>query len=112
MSKTLVMTKNPRKRYAHYDKNARKMHARHCSDPGWCNYQDPANPAAADDVSLPWPERQRRAGVWLAESRACQAAVNAENGSAEIERHLAAIRKIKRRGRPLKRKEGYQVYPS
>lgn len=41
----------------------------------------------------------------------CQAAVDAENASAEIERHLAAIRKIKKRGRPLKGKEAYGVYP-
>jgi hypothetical protein len=116
MSKALIMTRKmsrpkAQKRYDHYAKNARKLHAKHCSDPGWCNYSDPENPATADDPALPWPERQRRAGVRLGEMHSCQGAVDAENAAAEIERHLAAIRKIKARGRPLKDAEAYHVYP-
>jgi hypothetical protein len=100
------------KNYNRYTRNALKLHAKHCSDPGWCNYNDdPVIPEMADDIALPWPERQRRAALRLGHMRDCQGAVDAENASAEIERHLAAIRKIRVRGRPLKGREAYSVYP-
>jgi hypothetical protein len=36
---------------------------------------------------------------------------DARAASAEIECHLAAIRKIKRKGKPLEGEEGYMVFP-
>jgi hypothetical protein len=99
------------KQYERYTKNAHKIHARHCSDPGWCTYDDPESPATADDAALPWPERQERAALRLDEYRNCPAAVDAENAAAEIERHHAAVRKIVARGRPLKGPEAYRIYP-
>ena len=62
---------------------ALEIHAATCDDPGWCNYGDPEPSELADDESLPWPERQRRAAASLERTRHCQAAVDAENASGD-----------------------------
>lgn len=121
MAKALVMDKKPvrkvergktRKRKGHYEKNALNMHVKTCSDPEWCNADQEIPDELRDDTKLPWPSRQELARKRLEWMHYCQSAVDAENASAEIERHLAAIRKIKRRGKPLKGKEFYGVYPT
>lgn len=58
---------------------ALEIHARTCSDPGWCNYGEPEPPGLDDDESLPWPGWQQLAGARLAWYRHCMAAVEAEN---------------------------------
>jgi len=63
---------------------ALEIHAATCSDPDWCNYGEPEPPELADDdVSLPWPERQRLAAERLDSYRHCQAAVDAENAAGD-----------------------------
>jgi hypothetical protein len=137
VSVTMVMTKKPGRRKSakklskgarrrlHYSKNALNMHSRACPYPGECTYgmEFGAKSREISDAAVmrrhvevcmagPGPHDMRDCKCWqhLQEFH-CQAAVDAENAAAEIERHLAAIRKIKRLGKPLKNKESYRVYP-
>jgi hypothetical protein len=118
------LTKGVRRRL-HYSKNALNMHRRTCQYPGECTYGTEFGARSRDvnDAAVmrrhvevcmagPGPHDMRDCKCWqhLQEFH-CQAAADAENGAAEIERHLAAIRKIKRLGKPLKGKESYRVYP-
>ena len=123
--KSLLTGRKAEKRYAHYSKNALRMHAKRCHYPGSCGYglvygTDPGeiNDAAViqrhHDICLsgPGPHDMVDCRCWEdLQAVDCMAAVDAENASAEIERHLAAIRKIKRTGKPLRGKESYRVFP-
>jgi len=140
MAKVLVMDKKPVKksrkrtrRHLHHSKNALKMHARHCYDPSNCTYgkEFGADARQLNDQGVLHHHMEicaplvkdlganqaakimiEKCTCWKRlQNYSCEAAVDAENASAEIERHLAAIRKIKRRGKSLKGKEGYAVYP-
>jgi hypothetical protein len=134
MSRTLTMAKPPHKRvqkkpkrFLHYNKNALKLHARNCTKPEWCTYGQEFGWDARqinDEAVLVYHNQNchvgggsgshgmRECGCWeRLQEHHCKGAVNAENAAAEIERHLAAIRKIKRTGKPLKGKERYTVYP-
>ena len=62
-----------------YRARALEIHAATCGAPGWCNYGKPEPAELADDESMPWPERQRRAAERLEGTRHCMAAVEAEN---------------------------------
>jgi hypothetical protein len=113
------------KRFLHYNKNALKLHAKNCSSPEWCTYGEEFGWDARhinDDavrnyhvqtcMAGPGQHSMKECKCWKKlQEHHCQAAVNAENAAAEIERHLAAIRKIKRAGKPLKGKERYTVFP-
>jgi hypothetical protein len=132
---------NEEKRYAHYHKNAVNMHAKRCQWPDVCMYGLPEDDPRVQHANLTndasrkhhlevcmrpeGPDNPFKIVMGQAYTRSyldckcskdlervdCMAAVDAENASSEIERHLAAIRKIKKRGKPLKGKEHYGVYP-
>jgi hypothetical protein len=76
-------TGEPEFDYARSHAKALEIHAATCSAPGWCNYGETAGAGLEDDESLPWPQRQERAGMRLAGYRHCQAAVDAENAAGD-----------------------------
>ena len=73
--------------YDLYRSTARRIHRLVCTDPDECTYPDDANKGElADDPSLPWPERQKRAAARLVVMHHCQGAVESENIAAQIVR--------------------------
>ena len=78
--------KKQAKRSKRYRKAALAIHKLACDDTEWCNYGEPEDPELADDISLPWPERQRRARERLTRMHHCQYAVDAENIAARYVR--------------------------
>ena len=83
---SLVSKKERAKSYRRYRKAALAIHKLACRNKEWCNYGEPEDPELADDISLPWPERQRRARERLTRMHHCQYAVNAENIAARYVR--------------------------
>ncbi len=125
--RTQTMTKpklsKPEKRYLHYVKNALKLHAKVCRT-NKCNYGVEIGKEArsindqavlrhhVEVCCVVARSPEAPCDCWkLLQNVSCMSATITENASAEIERHLAAIRKIKKTRAPLLGDESYGVYP-